>query len=226
MELLRPSAAILARIASPLGHAFHEGAVNFKAATTLNTQLRESSEALAEFGRNPVVKLGLEDLTNTLEVGNPLLAGFAPVQSQCNYVTLAFRNLASLQSETVGLGTLARAGFVLSPSGPNNEGYPSSGIANGPSVEHERNSTRIIDNNHVHSNPYPFVAGPGQPRQCEAGNESYIPGKAVVSNVPNQSAKNREFTTRNQNLFGEPYPLSVQQALGIAPPPSSKGKKK
>jgi virulence factor Mce-like protein len=216
MHLLRPSAAILSKLAAPLGHAFHEGAVNLKAATTLNTELREASEALSEFGRNPVVKLGLEDLTNTLEVGNPLLSGFAPTQAACNYVTLAFRNLASLQSENVGLGTLARAGFVLSPTGPNNEGYPSSAIANGPSEEHELNSTKIIDNNHLHANPYPFVAGPGQPQLCEAGNETYIPGQAVTSNVPAaQVAKNREFTTRSQNLFGEPYPAATQQALGL-----------
>jgi virulence factor Mce-like protein len=217
MHLLRPSAAILRTLAAPLGHAFAVGAKNLKAATQLNNELTESSQALAEFGSNPVVTLGLEELTQTVEVGNPLLAGIAPQQAVCNYFTLAFRNLASLESANVGVGTLARAGFVLSPTGPNNEGYPSSAPANGPSIEKEsKSSPRIIDNNHVHVNMYPNVSGPGQPRVCEAGNETYIPGKAVIGNVPPAFvAKTRELTTRSQNLFGETYPTSTLKALGL-----------
>src|SRR6202035_882116 len=96
----------------PLGHAFTEGAVNLKAATALNTRLAESSQALAAFAQNHAAALGLEDLTQTLQVGNPLFAGLAPEQAFCNYLTLAFRNVASLESENVGVGTLARSGFL------------------------------------------------------------------------------------------------------------------
>ncbi len=103
--------------------------------------------------------LGLEDLTQTAELGTPLLAGLAPEQTYCNYVTLALRNLASLQTENIGVGTLARAATILSPDGPNAEGVPSSSPANGPSVDHGFDSTAIIDNNHVHINPYPNVGG-------------------------------------------------------------------
>jgi virulence factor Mce-like protein len=223
MHLLRPSAAALRTVAQPLGHAFAEGAVNLKAATELNTRLAESSKALQEFGQNPVATLGLEDFTQTLQVGNPLLAGIAPVQAVCNYFTLAFRNVASLEAETVGVGTVARAGFVLAPTGPNNEGLPSTAPANGPSVEKEaKNSPRIIDNNHVHVNSYPNVAGPGQPQLCEAGNETYLQGKAVIGNAPAGSvAKSREITSRSTNLFGETYPSATLTALGL-----QKGKKK
>ncbi len=223
MHLLRPSAHSLVAVAPQLGHAVTEGAVNLAAATALNTQLAESAKALAEFGHNPIVTLGLEDFTRTLEVGNPLLAGIAPEQAVCNYWTLAFRNVANLQSENIGIGTLARAGFVLSPPGPNNEGYPSSAPANGPSTEHVFNSATIIDNNHVHANPYPNVAGPGQPMVCEAGNETYIPGKAVIGNLPAANvSKNRELTSREQDLFGESYPAETLKSLGIA----TKGKSK
>jgi hypothetical protein len=222
MHLLRPSARSLRTVAPPLGHAFAVGAVNLKAATELNTQLAASSQALAAFAQNPVASLGLEDLTRTLQVGNPLFAGIAPEQAVCNYLTLAFRNVASLESENVGVGTVARSGFVLSPPGPNNEGYPSSAPANGPSTEHGFQSTTIIDNNHVHVNPYPNVAGPGQPQVCEAGNETYLEGKAVIGNVPSVDVANkRELTTRGQDLSGEPYPSATLTALGIA-----KGKKK
>ncbi len=221
MRLLRPSAADLRTVAPQLGHAVSVGAVNFTAATTLNSRLAESAEALAEFANNPIPALGIEDLSQTLKLGNPLFAGIAPEQAYCNYLTLTFRNLASLESEDVGVGTLGRAGFVLAPKGPNNEGYPSSAPANGPSLEHPFGSTTIIDNNHVHANPYPNVAGPGQPQVCEAGNEEYQVGKETIGNLPAaQVGHNRELTSREQNVFGETYPAATLKALGI------KGKKK
>ncbi|HYM45871.1 MAG TPA: MlaD family protein [Solirubrobacteraceae bacterium] len=222
MRLLRPSASALRTVAPQLGHAFAVGAVNLKAAIALNTKLAEASQAFQAFAHNPVVTVGLEAFTQTTELGVPLLAGLAPEQAFCNYLTLAFRNVASIQAENIGIGTLARAFPVLSPTGPNSEGFPSSAPANGPSVEHvSAGSSAIVDNNHVHVNPYPNVAGPGQPRLCEAGNEKYLVGKAVIGNVPAGSAtSNREITTREQNLFGQKYPSSTLQALGL-----SKGKK-
>jgi hypothetical protein len=227
MRLLRPSAVILRTLAQPLGHAFEAGAKNLRAATALNSRLAESSVALEEFGRNPIVNLSFEDFTQTLLEGQPLLAGLTPEQTYCNYLTLAFRNVASVESETVGVGTIARAGFVLAPTGTNNEGFPSSGLANGPSHEREplgNGTFRVHDarNNHVHTNPYPNVAGPGQPKVCEAGNEQYIAGVPQTGNLPAADvAASREITKRENNLYGEPYPASTLTALGIA-----KGKKK
>jgi virulence factor Mce-like protein len=226
MHLLRPSAAALKTIAKPLGHAFDVGAVNLRAATALNTRLAESSQALEQFGQNPVVTAAFEAFTQTVEVGNPLLAGLAPEQAQCNYFTLAFRNLASLEAESVGsVGTAARAGFILAPVGVNNEGFPSATYANGPSSEPlTKGSSQILDNNHLHFNPYPNVYGPGQAAVCEAGNETYQAGKAVIGNVP-ISAKNREFTTRKTNLFGESYPSETLTALGVVKPAAKKSAK-
>jgi len=218
MRLLHPTASGLVTVAPTLGHAFSEGAVNLAAATALNKEVAEASQALAEFGQNPVVPLSLETFTQTLEAGNPLLAGIAPSQAYCNYWTLAFRNLASLQSENIGIGTLARAGFVLAPTGPNNEGYPSSAPANGPSIEKASKTAApgTIDNNHLHINPYPNVAGPGQPKVCEAGNENYVPGQAVIGNLPpGDVSSNRELTSREQNMFGETYPPETLKALGL-----------
>jgi hypothetical protein len=217
MHLLAPSAQALRTVAPALGHAVDVGAVNLRAATTLNSRLAESSQALEEFSQNPVATLGLEDLTQTLEVGNPLIAGIAPAQTVCNYLTLAFRNVASLEAESVGVGTVARAGFVLAPEGPNNEGFPSSAPADGPSTQlKEKGSTAIVDNNHVHEDNYPNVAGPGQPKLCEAGNETYIDGRAVIGNAPAADVStNREITSRSNNLFGETYPAATLKALGI-----------
>jgi len=214
MHLLRPSAASLVIVAPPLSHAFTEGARNLGKATALNDNTGEAAKALAEFAQNPVVQISFQDFTQTLEIGNPLLAGIAPSQEKCNYWTLAFRNVASLEAENIGIGTLARASFLLTPTGPNNEGFPSSAPANGPSTEKSASTGLIIDNNHLHANPYPYTSGPGQSQVCEAGNEVYEPGKVVTTNVP-KVLNNREFTSREQNLFGETYPASTLQALGI-----------
>jgi len=217
MQLLQPSAKDLRTVAPPLAHAITVGATNFQAATALNTRLAESAQALSEFGENPIVELALEDFTHTLDVGNPLIAGLAGEQASCNYITLAFRNIASLESENVGVGTLARASALLAPNGVNNEGYPSSSPANGPSIEHEFDSPVIINNNFVHVNPYPNVAGPGQAQLCEAGNETYVPGKASIGTLPAADVStNRELTSREDNLFGEKYSPEALKALGLA----------
>jgi hypothetical protein len=237
MRLLRPSAEALTTVAQPLGHAFAEGAVNLRKAVALNSHLAESSQALQKFAQNPVVTAGLEDFTQTLKYGNPLVAGLAGEQAFCNYLTLTFRNVASLQSENIGVGTLGRAGAVLAPSGPNNEGFPSTAPANGPSIEKAFiGSSTIVDNNHVHANPYPNVGGPGQPRVCEAANETYEKGKAVIGNLPAASVgTSRELTSREENLFGQKYSAEQLKDLGIStakPKPAtkkkttSKGKKK
>jgi ABC-type transporter Mla subunit MlaD len=227
MRLLRPSAKLLISVAPPLGHAVAVGAVNLRAATALNSQLASSSQAIQAFSENPIVPVALEDFTQTLNFGNPLLAGLAPEQATCNYFTLAFRNLASLTSENIGVGTLSRTGIVISPIGPNNEGLPSSAPANGPSLEHGFRSSAIIDNNHVHANPYPNVAGPGQPSgNCEAGGEPYLTGKAVASNVPGATGTAHELTSREEGLFGEKYPTATLTDLGVLTAKKTKAKPK
>ncbi len=213
MHLFRPSARILRTVAAPLGHAFEVGAVNIRAATALNSAVAEASQAFAVFAKNPIVITGIESLTHTLSLGNPLFAGLAPAQTQCNYLTLTFRNVASVLSQSIGVGTVARATPILSPNGPNNEGLPSSAPANGPSVIH---SGPQVENNHLHFNPYPIVGGPGQPLECEAGNEPYTEGKTTIGNVPGGvGTSSTEKTTREESLFGEKYPPQVLEALGL-----------
>jgi virulence factor Mce-like protein len=222
MRLLRPTATALSTSAQPLGHAFAVGAVNLRAATALNTQLSDAAKAFQAFAQNPVVTLGLEDLTQTTTLGNPIVAGLAPEQVTCNYLTLAFRNVASLFSENVGVGTLARVLPVLSPSGPNAEGFPASAPANGPSVDHEPGVFGkpgelgpAINDNHLHYNPYPNVAGPGQPKECEAGNETYVTGQTVIGHAPGNAGTTHEATTREEDLYGNPYPSATLKALGL-----------
>jgi virulence factor Mce-like protein len=219
MRLLRPTASGLRTIAQPLAHAFAEGAVNLSAATALNTELASAAKAFQAFAQNPVVTLGLEDLTQTTTLGNPLVAGLAPEQVTCNYLTLAFRNFASTLSENIGVGTLARVLPVLSPDGINAEGFPSSAPASGPSIDREAapggKLGPLINDNHLHYNPYPNVAGPGQPRECEAGNETYAVGQTVIGHAPGNAGATPEATTRELNLYGQPYPSSTLKSLGL-----------
>ncbi len=230
-RLLRPSARILASTATPLGDAFAAGAVNLPKAIPLNAQLATAAKDLQEFIANPIVVLGLEDFTQSAVAGNPLAAGLAPAQTTCNYLTLFFRNIASVFSQGTGVGTMARVQVLFSPLGPNAEGGPSSAPANGPSEK--VGSSALVDNNHLHFNPYPNVSGPGQPKVCEAGNEQFIPSRAVIGNVPGSSSTAHDVTTRSQNLIGLEYPSATLQDLGLkkkSPPPAkrapAKGKKK
>jgi hypothetical protein len=61
------------------------------------------------------------------------------------------------------------------PKGPNNEGSVAAAPANGGSDDIR---------NHLHINPYPNTAAPGQTFECEAGNEDYKVGQTVIGNVP------------------------------------------
>ncbi len=223
-RLLRPSASALRTAAEPLGHAFEAGAKNLASAAALNTRLASFLETLKSFSQNPVVLLGLEDFAQTAQLGQPLLAGLTPAQTNCNYVTLAFRNLASLLSESVGVGTIARVVAVLGPSGLNGEGLPASAPANGLSKKEEeegkgdKNFTthQPIKDNYLHVNPYPNVGGPGQPKECEAGNEHYEAGKTVIGNLATNVGTQHDVTTRKQDLFNRPYSPTTLKALGAS----------
>lgn len=211
--LLHPSAKILTTVASPLGHAFEVGAVNLHNAVALNSELANSLQALALFSTNPQVALGLEELTHTAELGTPLFAGIAPAQTKCNYVTLAFRNLANSLAESIGNGTVARVVPILAPSGPNNEGLPASAPANGESRDLNANTGKYFNDNHLHYNPYPYVGGPGQPNECEAGNMQFVEGQTVIGNTSTTLGTNHEETKRSENLFGEKYSPEQQKAF-------------
>ncbi len=219
MRLLRPSAAALRVAAPPLGHAFKVGAVNFEAARSLNSQLASAAQALQKFSEDPIVSAALEDFTHTATLGGPVVKGVAAEQINCSYLTLTFRNVASLLSESIGVGTVARVLPVLPPSGSNNEGYPASAPANGPSEEEEPNThpPRLAPTNHLHYNPYPNAAA------CEAGNEAYTEGHTEIGPAPIPKSKiAKETPSRKVNALGHKYGPSVLEDLGISKKKGSK----
>ena len=168
---LRPGARALRTAAPVLADALEVGTTTLPRTVALNRRLESLLRELQTFSEDPQVAQGVKGLTDVVSALNPTLQFLAPAQLQCNYITLWFRNVSSLLSEGDKNGTWQRFIIIATPQGPNNEGGPSSKPADGPTVD-----------NHLHSNPYPNTAAPGQPKECEAGNEQYTRGKTVIGN--------------------------------------------
>jgi len=179
MRELRPGAAALKTAAPALSDALGAGIKVLPNTPPLNRRLESLLKELQMFSNDPLVPQGIKGTTKAVQTLQPTLDFLAPAQTVCNYVTLFFRNISSLLSEGDRNGTWQRFIIVTTPQGPNGEGGPSSAPANGPSQD-----------NHLHTNPYPNTASPGQPKECESGNEPYAIGKTTLSNVPGtQSAR-------------------------------------
>jgi virulence factor Mce-like protein len=170
---LRPGVATLPASAPVLADALVIGTRTLPRTPPLNRRLADVFEAVEEFSDQPLVSRGLHQLTRLSASAKPLLRFLTPAQTRCNYATLWFRNISSLLSEGDTNGTWQRFIIIATPSGPNNEGGPSSAPANGPARD-----------NYLHQNPYPNTAAPGQTEECEAGNEPYAAGRQVLGNVP------------------------------------------
>jgi virulence factor Mce-like protein len=184
---LRPGVATLPHSAPILADAFEAGTRTLPKTIPMNAQLADVFESLADFSEDPLVRTGVQQLTRLSSSLKPTLAFLAPVQTTCNYATLFFRNAASVLSDGDSNGTWQRFIILPSPStlegaiGPNNEIGPAAAPADGP-----------LEDNHLHTNPYPNTASPGQTRECEAGNEHYrdTAGRTIIGNEPgNQGTK-------------------------------------
>ena len=175
---LQPGAAALPSTAPALADALEAGRVTLREAPDLNARLASAFRALERFATDPNVPRGIRRLAATFASLRPTLRFLTPAQTVCNYGTLFFRNAASHLSEGDDRGTWQRFIIISVPGGRNSEGGPSRAPGNGPAVE-----------NHLHSNPYPNTAAPGQPRECEAGNEDYVVGRTLIGNqAGNQGA--------------------------------------
>ena len=178
---LQPGANALANAAPDLAATESIGTPVLRNSPAFNAQVSDTFRALEKFSTDPMSKLGIADLTSTVDILAPTIRYITPAQTVCNYLGIFFRNAASVLSYGGSTGTVQRFSVVGAPgaltSAPNNEGSPSSAPANGggPGTD---------PRNFLHSNPYPLTAAPGQPRTCEAANETFIKGKAIIGNVP------------------------------------------
>jgi hypothetical protein len=178
---LRPGVRALRTGAPDLASAFTVGQRTLRRSPPFNRRLASLLTELRTFANDPVAPRGLRRISETLETLKPTLDHLAPAQLVCNYATLWFRNVSSLLSEGDVHGTWQRFIIIATPSGPNNEGGPSSAPANGPNSD-----------NYLHSNPYPNTASPGQVKECESGNEPFLVGRKVIGNVPGKQPARTE----------------------------------
>ena len=172
---LEPGVDVLPQTAPILADALEIGTDTLKRTPEFNDRVKDVFVALKNFTEEPLVRPGIERLDDTVESLRPTLAFLTPAQTVCNYATLWFRNVSSLLSVGDQNGTWQRFIIIATPQGPNNEGGPSSKPANGGGTD---------QGNFLHANNYPNTAAPGQPRECEAGNEVYRVGEQVIGNVP------------------------------------------
>jgi virulence factor Mce-like protein len=176
---LRPGVAVLPHAAPILADAFEAGTEVLPKTKQTNEDLADVFEALADFSDDPNARQGVRQLTRLSSSLRPTLRFLKPTQTTCNYATIFLRNVASLLSDGDANGNYQRFLVVSAPTdpltfelGPNNEGGPSDAPANGPGRH-----------NHLHVNPYPNAAAPGQTHECEGGNERYAAGQTVIGNV-------------------------------------------
>jgi ABC-type transporter Mla subunit MlaD len=170
---LQPGARALGKTSPTINAALRAGIPALNRSPAFYAQLPPTAEALLAFQGSPGVFNGLNLFIDANELLGPSFRYLTPAQTTCNYVTLAFSNLADSFSESNGNGNWLGAIAFEPPYGPNAEATPASAPANGPR-----------DANHLHFNPYPRTAGPGQGGVCEAGNERYARGQTVIGHSP------------------------------------------
>jgi virulence factor Mce-like protein len=182
---LDPGVRALAETAPVLTSAIQKGTPALRGSPPLNRALASTAQALKRFNDNDGVRSGLSRLDETVNVLHPTVRFVTPAQTVCNYATLLFRNFSSAVAQGANGGRWQRISVFEPPEGPNNEGSYASAPANGGGTDPD---------NFLHYNPYPNTASPGQPRECEAGNETYTVGRQVIGNPPG----NQGTTTADQ----------------------------
>lgn len=176
---LRPGTRALAETSPTINAALRAGVPALNRSPALLAQLPPTADALLAFQREPGVIGGLELLTDTNKLLGPPARFIGPAQTVCNYLSLSFKNLADAFRDNNGSAHWFLATTFEGPAGTNALTRPSSAPANGPEKK-----------NHLHFNPYPNTASPGQTRECEAGNVRYEPNTTVIGNVSgNQGTK-------------------------------------
>jgi len=171
---LRPGVKALAETSPVIAESLHAGVPVLNASPVLYSQLQPTAEALVDFQEAPGVFNGLELLTDTNHLLKPSLSYITPSQAICNYWSLTFKNLADATGEGNSNGHWLEFYSYGPPEGPNSESTFSSAPAN-QEGDFE---------NHLHYNPNPQTAAPGQGKVCEAGNEKYVKGETVVGHSP------------------------------------------
>ena len=177
MRALRTSAPILA-------DALEIGTPTLRRSVAFNRRLETLLRELQAFAEDPQAETRRRRPDRRGADAEPDAADLAPVQLQCNYVTLWFRNVSSLLSEGDKNGTWQRFIIVATPQGPNNEGGPASAPADGPTSTTTCTPTR--------TRTLPRRASR---RSARPATRPYARGKTVIGNTPGTQQATTEKAT-------------------------------
>jgi virulence factor Mce-like protein len=170
---IAPAAKLLPSTTRLLAEASRAGVPTLRRARVLPPLLDDAFAQLEGLGADEPSVPALDSLAGVLPGLRSTVEYLAPYQTVCNYFALAARNTASAPSEGNASGNWLRFAVILQPD----EMFPRATPAPG-----------------LHFNPYPNGAAQGQPHECEAGNEPYLPGLRL-GNVPGNQGTVTEQTT-------------------------------
>lgn len=177
---ISPAVQLLPETAERLADAIETGTPVLARAYALGPLLEPGFAELRGFAVEEPTVASLDSLSDVLPRLRPAVEFLAPYQTVCNYLGIVQRNLSSSVAEGNASGNWLRFTATIEPS----EMLPT--------------ATPAPD---LHFNPYPNGAAPGQPEECESGNEPYLPGQQL-GNVPGNQGTATEETT----------PASVEEA--------------
>jgi virulence factor Mce-like protein len=189
MRDLEPAAVALRQTSPIIASSLEEGAPLLRRSNQLNRQLPPTFRSLLRLTNNGAARAGITAATLATDQLGPAVKFIAPAQTVCNYLGILAGNFNGVFTGGSNFGSWQRFIVFDVPKGPNSEGSPSSGIANGGGPDNK---------NFLHSNPYPNTAAPGQTFECEAGNEVFKAGRVMFGNVPGNQGTN----TKDQQVGG------------------------
>jgi virulence factor Mce-like protein len=177
---IRPGTRVLAQASTDLHDAIGVGIPVVRRALKLSNRLRSALAAVDTLARDPLTRDALGRLLVTLRSALPTLRFVLPMQATCNYLGLWMRNASSSISEGDNSGTWFRTLVVAGT---------------------EEFTAHAEPSPNLHANPYGNTAAPGQERECEVGNESYLPGQQI-GHVPGNQGTSTEDTTPPAGVGG------------------------
>jgi virulence factor Mce-like protein len=195
-EELQPGAKALAKYSPVLARTLKIGIPVLRSTPRLNRQLPGFAQSLVDFQESPGAMDGLRLVTKFNNLLRPGIHFIAPAQTTCNYLTLAIRNVASLASRHDGAG---HGWFTILAFTPPGDGLrPPERPTNVISGQASAPAAGPISSNFLNYNPYPNTAAPGQPFECEAGNERFRAGRLVIGNSPGTQSTTTDAQYRGQ----------------------------
>jgi hypothetical protein len=168
---VRPGIEVLPTAAARLHAALLTGIPVLRRASSLSDRLRDALIEVERLASDPLTRSTLRRLRVALDSLLPTLRFVAPLQTQCNYLGVYFRNIASTVSEGDAAGNWLRTLAIANPGQEQSRAEPAPDL---------------------HANPYPYTAAPGHHGLCETGNEPYKAGAQVIGHAPGTRARYTE----------------------------------